>query len=844
MPATTFVRGDGTRTRRPGVYPGINGDALAGAAPGIKRLLLIGEAVGGAPISTTAGKALRATSDGRARSLFRSGPLLDAARFAFDASADDVITGAPPEVVFAKVNPAARGAITLTNDDGDAIALTTRHYGVDANLSCVQSLGGGTTKGLKAVFCENEATETLDNIGGDAAMNVRYDGDADDVWLSIDPAASVSAIFSREVTTGAGDDVEKAGTFEANDHAVVASSDAADTYQKVTVYGLDGDNDPISETVTLTGTTAVTTTATFAAITGVRVNKATKGSITVKDEQDPVGTAFTIAATLLAANPGGTVKVVGGAGATGNVTVVGENASGEQIAETIALDGDTAVAGSKSFSKVFYATIDTKPGAAVDVTNSADTTLLTIASGAWSAGLNIAAGILVLTRLPIEGKLTLNPGGDGAFYVVVRGVSSAGVATNEAVNLADGDAKLTTTTWRSIDHIEFGLSDDDDVTISGTAASLPKASYGTLDKIVARLAGLPGFYAEAAAPNPATFALGDFDKRTSVAVDGASFVAFRADLKALVDAINGNSSIFTAARASGATGIPDYVNAPAFATGGTEGATALSDWVAALKFAEGVQDCFIVALSTDAAVHNEVRKHVRAMAVARGGKARSAVLPIALSKTLSEVEAHINTYGDRNIAFVAQGPDLFDTAGTKTEYDPEDLAVIAAAMLAGSEIAEPLTAKRPNVLGVRSHSSWDPEEDAEAAIAAGLLFVRPGDAGGFVFERDVTSHRADDNPAFSAIGANESANESVNRMARNVGTKIGRKALPTTRATLTSLAIAELERQVEDGTIKSFIPGSVSVEDAGDHFPIAYFAAPIEGIQAIPLTAHVTRIPG
>jgi len=97
---------------RPGGITRINAEALnqiGVTAGGV--LGLIGESDGGAPGSTSGLIALRDPS--RATDLFRSGPLVDAIKLAFQSSGDPLIPGGAAQVVVYKTNASTRSAVHL-----------------------------------------------------------------------------------------------------------------------------------------------------------------------------------------------------------------------------------------------------------------------------------------------------------------------------------------------------------------------------------------------------------------------------------------------------------------------------------------------------------------------------------------------------------------------------------------------------------------------------------------------------------------------------------------------------------------------------------------------------------
>lgn len=118
---------NGVTRFRPGGITRINADALnqigvtAGGVMG-----LIGEADGGAPGSESGLISLR--SPAAAADLFRSGPLVDAIKLAFQSSGDPLIPGGAAEVVVYKTNQSTKSSVHLP-DLGSNLVSTTATAG-------------------------------------------------------------------------------------------------------------------------------------------------------------------------------------------------------------------------------------------------------------------------------------------------------------------------------------------------------------------------------------------------------------------------------------------------------------------------------------------------------------------------------------------------------------------------------------------------------------------------------------------------------------------------------------------------------------------------------------------
>lgn len=841
MPASSVVAG-GIRTRRPGSYSQIDGSGLSTIGPGIKKLVIIGEAEGGKPGSVLTGGLptfLTATGPQKVMDLFRGGNCRKAGLVAFKSSNDAQIPNAPQQVLFYKVNPATQAAQTLDNADGDALAITSRDYGAFCNQINV-SLSPGTTKGRSIAIAREDVLEGGDDIGGDSAFTARYDstGELNTAVLTVDSTGTRIA-FTDQLAAAV-----VSAAHDAGEKAIVVSANAYDTVQKITVYGVNSSDEPVSETLELNGASAVTGVQAFKAITGARINGATRGAITVSDES--THNAFVIAATLTASHVDTEkAEVVSADNADKGqvVTIYGYTSGGIAQTDTVVLNGTTPAAGTKAFGKVTAAQLSGVAAGNVTVRSDAtNAAAFTIAAGGLSAGLNVGKGVFIPNKVAVDGVLQFKHAAApaGSPYIVVRGKSKAGVTTAERLVLSDAYAS-TTTEWASLTHVEIGMGEAaNNIDWKGNAIDCPRTTHPYVAQVVDAINGKPGFHATALVDGAQAYAQANLDSAEE-SIKGANDIGFGADLDALVAWINANSVLVSAARASGATGAPNNTAAPVYLIGGGEGVTTAAHWQAAYEALKGKRDVILVPLTDSAAVHAMQVAHCRFME-GKGRDERNGYVGLASTLDRAGIKNAIRSLNDRNTCAIAQTPTVYDENGVATVYASWMLAVMAGSMQGGASIAEPLTWKAINALTLAQNTDWTPAADAEEMIEMGLMFGRLDDDRGVIWERSITTYRRDDNPIFTEMSANESANESTKRCRRNVETQIGQKGFTGRAAVIQGLVQAELAKQVDEGIIKAFLPQSVHVVDAGDTFEVSYEIAPIEPVNFVVITAHLRRI--
>lgn len=836
--AASSIQVGGRRTSRPGVYAELNADGVTTGRPGVRRLVIIGEGVGGKPVTqlTDGIPTLMSASTARqVQKLFKSGNLRVAGLAALDASKSREI-GAPGGLIFAKVNPATQGAVTRNNVAGAALTLTSLDYAEFANRISAE-LTIGTSLGYKLNLRLDDTLETGDNLGGLGAFEALYSSVGDFTTASlVVNADGVRVDFTDQLAANVVSNAHSAGTAVS-----VESSNAYDVGQVVTVYGLVGVV-PTIELITLNGVTEVNGSVLFDVITGIRVSGATRGAVTLEDvgANDAI---LSIAATITANHTEGAVEVISASALdnTQSVVVTGVSPAGVQISETIPLNGTTAALGIKVFTKVLTARLSAVGAGNVTVRGAAvGPTAFVLAAGALTAGIDLNDGMFIPNLAAYSGAIRLkhtNAPGVGTWVAVVRGRNQAGADTAERVVLTDAWAS-TTTLWSSITQIEqAGAEAANTIDLDGKAINLPIATFPTLDLVVNQINRTPGFTASALADAPSEFGIERLDHETA-AIKGVAAVSFMADLDAIITWVNGASELVAATRATGATGVPSLFGA-VYLAGGGEGTATAADWQAAFDALKSIRNIVWVAESTSAAVHAIGASHNRYMEGV-GGDERSGFAPVAITRTKAQVITDIRAINDRNMAVVAQGVDRYNEAGVKTQYGPEILAAMAGAMMAGGRVGEPLTGKILNAIALRQHSSWDADADAEDMIAAGLLFGRVDDEVGLIWERGVTSWRTSNNRIFTEISANDSANESLRRMRTRMKQFKGDPNEAGFTAAVTAEGVAEGEDQVKEGVVKAI--ANVIVLDEGDAQYLEYDIAPLEPTNFIKIRANLTTI--
>lgn len=478
------------------------------------------------------------------------------------------------------------------------------------------------------------------------------------------------------------------------------------------------------------------------------------------------------------------------------------------------------------------------------VSLSASRSALSISWTQETAAMN--AGALSVDVADMSSSSTLNIGLNetdhaSAVSVVITGLDENGAAATETLTFdaGVGTAQDSANTYSSITSIEASTADNaytGTLDIAGSIAFTP-SEFVNLRELIEAINSLSGFTAtyDAGRSYPAD----EIDALTSSDIIAIGNKAtLRADLYAVIQAL-APSQLVDVERASGGTKRLAQSDGDASVnvrlSGGASSAVVLSDWTDALQTIESSDIQIVVAWTNAINEMKEIKRHLPL--AARAGRERNAWMSVAANTSLATLKSdYTQELNDRNIAIVGQSIDVINPRGIKETLAPKYLSLMLAAMQAGSAVGTPLTRKRPDVVDVSG--AWDPNRDAADAIRAGVVSLSFSSLG-YRVERSVTTYLEDDNPIFSEVSANESVNASIRGLRSQLDALIGTANRSLTANRVTSLAQAQLNRQVQDGTIKAF--RDVVVQDQGDTLVVGYTVAAIEPLNFIKLDVTVAR---
>lgn len=531
------------------------------------------------------------------------------------------------------------------------------------------------------------------------------------------------------------------------------------------------------------------------------------------------------------------------------VTVYGLDGTGAPKREVLILNGTAPVAGSQIFAAgdVLGAEIvGTTAGAVTVRPAGGGTTIMTLA-----LGVNSVKGLKPGVTMYAAGVLTAVADGATVKDVILVGLNASGAIALEKITLNGLTPVLGLATWAEIKAIVLGdVEAARTVTLSGVAAWAKVAVQKTLIKAAdyfnARAVPTVGGFTFTLVSPQTGFLIANLDiMNAAVSILDPADPAFYADLYACAAWINQNSQYIAAAVSAGAYGgAPSNTAAPLFLAGGSEGTALFADWQAGLNLLKRTRVNTVVVLTPDPAVHAALDAHCAYM----GGIGRSerdgvvGVMNAAMTDvaTKDEVKAQIVDLNTRHIRAVAQAIERFNIAGERQEFTPPFHAAIVAGMQAGSPVGTSLTHKYANVLSFRQHSSWNPTDDAEEMVQAGLCFLESVEGVGRRFVRNITTHLSSNNIAYVEASVNEATNFAVYNFRTNMEFLVGKKGFAGTINAGRGVAINTLGLLVDAEVLVTY--RSLDLELVVDVMEVSVEIAPVIPINFVKSTIHLVTV--
>ena len=667
------------------------------------------------------------------------------------------------------------------------------------------------------------------------------------VAMKVNPATQSSLTLANAYGNAVTLTSEDYGAFTSQINITVAAATAPLTGKLVTIYfeddteavdGLGGDA-VFSITYVNPGTGWTTITAEVES-TGAVVCDATRTQAGLDSEV----TAQLAGSEILE------VVSASGLDTTQQVVLYGLNGAGAAQTETLTLNGATAVIGSTYTRLLGARVVGTTNGIVTIRVSPGGATVATIAAGAdKEVGLSICSCMYVGA-----GALTAVSSGASVKSLMLIGYSTTGAAQIEKITLTGVVPVAGASTWSEITYLGMlEVEAAQTITFSGEAARTVPATHDTLQKVAdyfnARAVGTDGFDFTLAtgqtALDPANL---DVTTGAGGAVTCLSPAEpdFYADLYALINWINTESDYVTAVKVTGAKGgtVSNTVS-PQYLSGGVEGTTLAANWQAAFNLLKKMQVSTVVPLTGDPAIHAQAEAHAAYMCGIGRGERDVVVGLLNTAKTdvptKAEIKSQIINLNSRHVRAVAQAIDRYNSAGEREEFTTYYHAAVIAGMQAGSPVGTSLSRKYANVLALRQDSSWNPTDDAEEMIQAGLCFMENVEGVGRRVVRNITTYLTSSNLAYQEASVNEAVNYSVYNFRTNLEIAVGKRGFSGTVSATKGVAITTLGLLKDEGILVA--SRSLDIELVLDVLDVSVELAPVLPINFVKSTIHLVTVP-
>lgn len=536
------------------------------------------------------------------------------------------------------------------------------------------------------------------------------------------------------------------------------------------------------------------------------------------------------------------------------IEIYGTNTSDQTQRATVTLTGVTPIDTTETWNEFHGVRVvtGTLVGTLTLQNDGGGTVITTIAPAGTDSALE------PLVDCPVAGSaLSYVAGGASTDYVTVVGLNRSGAVQTETVQLNGTTPVPGTATWSQIDYLALGAqAAATTLTVSGNALNVvigPEDARTTLQQTADYINSRSGF-TFTLVTGRTSFLLKDMDVVAATSILSPTEVTFYANLYLIVEKINAESSLVVASEGTPGTGAPDNTTVDVFLSGGHEGNDTAGqestpyaeadDWQAALDLLTKVRVNSVIVMTHDTGVHDKLKSHLQWMSGA-GRSERDSCVGIQNAgdtglAAKAEIKTQIIALNNRNIRAWAQNIERYNTSGSKEVMAPKYGAAMIIGAQAGCPVGTSMTHKFMNTLSLEQDSSWNPTDDAEEMIQAGLCFGEVVDGIGRRVVRNVTTHLTSSNIAYTEASVNEAVNYSVYTFRTAMETQVGEAGFAGTVSAASALAVNQLGLLVG---VSLLAWRSLTISLTLDVLECAVEMAPVLPINFVKTTVHLVSIP-
>ena len=235
------------------------------------------------------------------------------------------------------------------------------------------------------------------------------------------------------------------------------------------------------------------------------------------------------------------------------------------------------------------------------------------------------------------------------------------------------------------------------------------------------------------------------------------------DVVDMVDFINTFSQLAVAEREENVYRAIETFSSAQLFTGAVDGSATNTDWADGFDaFKEERLNIIVPLISADKgsvaidSVNILAANHVKDAWSTVGRSERNAY--VSKLGTKDELKDAARALNNAFVSITGQDARVLDRSSELVWQDPWAMGCLAAGMQAGSPVGEPITKKLINVNDVRVRDgSWNPRQNTNEMIEAGVLFSQPLDTGGHRWAVGNTTYGRDGSFVYNRISVVEAA---------------------------------------------------------------------------------------
>lgn len=415
---------------------------------------------------------------------------------------------------------------------------------------------------------------------------------------------------------------------------------------------------------------------------------------------------------------------------------------------------DNRVPNGASQIRVWKTNASTKSTLAI---SNGTTTIFNLSSANWGEDENLISVQVAAGAVDASARI----------FTVIKGDSSETLTENARdekldIQYTGSEATATITIQSGILAVDTGGPDDISITLAGK----------TMQQVVDLIDGNADYSASTTSQSASFEPAENLDPISTATDVKTSAVTLYAQQKELLDIINGESSLITAARVTNVEGSP-AVTAKTFMTGGAKGASSNTNFQSGFDALLATRCNTVVPLvsqdasdlatlgKTDpssaftvAAVNLQAVTHCLTASNTKNRSERNCF--VSIKDTFANSQSAARDLGEARASMLFQDVDILGADGNIKTEDPWAAACMLAGVQSGTDVGTPPTFKFVNANGI-SHADYNAKTQIDLAIDAGLLPLEEPDSGGFRIVVGNTTYGRDPNFVFNRISVQEAA---------------------------------------------------------------------------------------